>query len=1244
MVLPETLDSKPMKKRTHYLAAAFFFTWCAMISAPHASAASHTWDGGGGSSSWGTGTNWNPDGAVFNDTTDLTFAGSGFQTYTGVGTAGGTRTVRSITFNDSFSSATGRIRLNSSGAAGSGSINHLIFNSTTGNSNLILTANMTGAVDLGAGGSTVFGDARLTSNLILTNHSSSGSLSITSNITETTAGRSITKEGVGLITLSRPCSHTGPTTINAGTLRGNLSGDCANSELILNNAAATFMVGVTGTTGDWTCKDFTSAAAGTLQFNFSVNPGTTASPLVVTNLANFTVTPNVSVLVNTVPPAGTYPLMTWGSVSGTPPTSAQLTLSKFEFGKSAALQVSGNTLNLTVTAIAPYVVKENNTDDLGLGTSWVGGSAPAASQAAKWTSTVTSPNTTVLGSDVSWGGIIIEDPAGPVTIGAGNTLTLGPGGIDLSTASTDLSVNCGLALASNQTWNLAAGRNLAINGIVSGTYAITKQGAGTAVLAGNNSWSGDTTVSAGSLVLAASNVIPDGSSAGNVSIAGKLDLNGFNEGINGLSGAGSVDNSAASSTSTLTLGGNNQSATFSGVIEDSGASAVVNLVKTGTGTQTLSNANTHSGLTTINSGAIRITDPAALGTSDAGTAVNGGTAGANVARLELAGGITVVGESVNIKGGGNFVGALSSQSGINTWSGNVTVGAASTRIGASLGATLKVSGVIDSGTTAHGLTIRTGDVNSPVVLSGANTYLGDTIITLGKLQLEGGDNRLPIATRVIMGGAANATEFDLNGTNQEVAGLALGANPTVSNTIKNSAAGLATLTVNTATPSSFGGILQGPLAVVKKGAESLTLSGTSTFTGNITIDGGTLIAAGATHNPGVPVLGDRSSTRTITVNNGGTLRFDSGNVLGTSHVAITAPTLVINSGALVTNESPATNNALNDVQLNGGTLTATTGSSSGYAAWNLNGAVVSTGNSVISTSDPVNGTVMLKSSGDKTSTFDVTGSLTVSAPLVENSADSNFAKLVKTGPGVLTLTAANTYTDTTTVASGTLALVGGSQASPITVSSGASLGFTLGSPSTSSSSVDLTQGTVKITGTVDQTSSYTLITAAGGITGTPVLDATITGYALQVQDSGTKLVLAYVGTGSGYSTWSGGAAGDADANHDGVANAIAWALGAADPNAPATALLPVIDGTSDPAYLLFSFNRSDAAQADPNTTIQAQYGSLVGSWTPAVHDGDNVIIQVTDGSPSDAIVVKLKRATLAPGGRLFTRLHVTVAP
>ena len=75
------------------------------------------------------------------------------------------------------------------------------------------------------------------------------------------------------------------------------------------------------------------------------------------------------------------------------------------------------------------------------------------------------------------------------------------------------------------------------------------------------------------------------------------------------------------------------------------------------------------------------------------------------------------------------------------------------------------------------------------------------------------------------------------------------------------------------------------------------------------------------------VLGLPSNARTITVNPGIMLQVEAPNIFGQFY-ATNVPTLVINGG-VVTNADPtnsgAINNALNNVTLNGGTLTATTG-------------------------------------------------------------------------------------------------------------------------------------------------------------------------------------------------------------------------------------------------------------------------------------------------------------------------------
>jgi hypothetical protein len=135
--------------------------------------------------------------------------------------------------------------------------------------------------------------------------------------------------------------------------------------------------------------------------------------------------------------------------------------------------------------------------------------------------------------------------------------------------------------------------------------------------------------------------------------------------------------------------------------------------------------------------------------------------------------------------------------------------------------------------------------------------------------------------------------------------------------------------------------------------------------------------------------------------------------------------------------------------------------------------------------------------------------------------------------------------------------------------------------------------------------------------------------------------------GSAYDTWSGGVAFNTDTNGDGVDNGMAWVLGATNPSANAIGLLPTLDNTSDPDYFIYTYRRSDDANTDANTTIMVEYGSDLSAWTPAVHDGTNIIITPTDNffgtSPGvDKVEVKIKR-TLATGSKLFARLRVVLA-
>jgi autotransporter-associated beta strand protein len=398
---------------------------------------------------------------------------------------------------------------------------------------------------------------------------------------------------------------------------------------------------------------------------------------------------------------------------------------------------------------------------------------------------------------------------GATTITAG-TLLIGNGGSTGSLAPSS-AINNNSALVFNRTNAIAQGTDFAA--VIAGTGSLAMNGSGTLILSGDNTYTGTTTITAGTLQI------------GNGGTTGKL-----------------------STTSAIT---NNAALMFNrsnGVIQGSGFANTItgsgSLTNAGSGALTLNIENTYNGLTTVSAGSIKVLDANALGTTTAGTVVNGtGSGSAANARLELEGGITVTGESLALNGAGNFFGALSSTSGSNTWAGNVTIGSPGTRLGATTGNTLTVSGIIDSGAVETGLIIRTQDLTSPVVLSGANSYLGETQLLIGKLQIAGADNRLPVTSRLTMGssGSNPDAEFDLNGRNQEVAGIELlPAATAAKNAVNNSSATLSTLAINPAATSAFGGILKGNLALTKTGAGTQTLSGPNTYGGVTRIDHGVL--------------------------------------------------------------------------------------------------------------------------------------------------------------------------------------------------------------------------------------------------------------------------------------------------------------------------------------------------------------------------------------------------------------------
>ena len=106
-----------------------------------------------------------------------------------------------------------------------------------------------------------------------------------------------------------------------------------------------------------------------------------------------------------------------------------------------------------------------------------------------------------------------------------------------------------------------------------------------------------------------------------VDAGGRLDISLVNTGVStgSIEGAGDIFLGSKN----LTVGGNNLSTPYSGVLQDGGVNggAGGSLTKTGTGTLTLSGTNTYTGATTVNGGTLSVTGSVA---SSSGVTVNTG--------------------------------------------------------------------------------------------------------------------------------------------------------------------------------------------------------------------------------------------------------------------------------------------------------------------------------------------------------------------------------------------------------------------------------------------------------------------------------------------------------------------------------------------------------------------------------------------------------------------------------------------
>lgn len=564
-------------------------------------------------------------------------------------------------------------------------------------------------------------------------------------------------------------------------------------------------------------------------------------------------------------------------------------------------------VSVTGKSSAADITKNNVLDNLNLGSSWVGGAAPGTGDVAVWNSTSSLSN--LLGADQSWRGIRVTNTGASAAIGAGNVLTLGSGGIDMSTATGDFSIGSGLTLLQNtsQNWQIASGRALTISGaLVGGNGGVAHvTNAGTINVSSGTASSRLSFMTLNGVDVAAldasKNLVNATSVFAYLNPAGGS-TSGTQVGIDVLTTtAGATQAYRHSNSLTVTNGvrfnaANTQASSWT--VDTSSAGRVGTLphiiVTSNVGAQDV----IYNGLGGIraatSSGELFLHQLNASGKLIFNTTINANGAssltktGAGAVVIASASGytgVTRINEGTFQLGNGGTLGSVGSTSIVNN--GNLA---------------FNRTDVIAAGYNISGTGSVTQAGTGTVSLTGTNTYTGATNFNGGTVSFNSLSNfgngtalnfnggtlswngvTTDISTRTVTLGAGGGN-FNTNGNNV-----------TLANSIGNGGTG----------------------GLVKSGTGTLTLNGGS-YTGNSTVTGGTLVAngamaGGAAVDAGGTLGGSATYAGTVTVNSGGIIA--PGNSVGT----ITAGGLVLGTGSILNfefNNTPA-NDYINVTGTNG---------------------------------------------------------------------------------------------------------------------------------------------------------------------------------------------------------------------------------------------------------------------------------------------------------------------------------------
>jgi Ca2+-binding RTX toxin-like protein len=575
-----------------------------------------------------------------------------------------------------------------------------------------LTFNSTGAVSISENSDTIVTGTNTANSLLLTSETGTITDAVTTSLTVTNNARFV---GTAITLGDSPADTT-----NFGTLSFTSAGAVTITEDSTMNVAGTASntsaaLTLTSQTGDVRVQDTSAAndisATGAVLINVPTNDRFFISD------ANATITTaagGVTILADKMSIAGA--ITAAGQTVTLRPFS---TSDAINLGSAADGNTIANTLELTDAEL-----------DLITATNLVIGNAAAVTGQTITVLGVTTPANAANVTLVTGGNSRITFfNTGSLTATGNVTLTTnaaGTGGIDSGNAAVDVTTGGLLTITAGSSGigTLAAPLTLTTTTIVTNTattnatqFLSTATGA---TITSFDAGTGTITLLSGTFTLGANEVINNLTDI-TLTSPGALAMGGFTETFDALAGNGGVSGAGS-----LILGANNGTATHSGVI-----SGTMALTKIGTGTQTLSGANTYSGNTLVDGvGGTLILSGVNTGTGittvNAGTLlVNGSTTSittvaSNATGSGVLGGTGTINAAVTLQAGSTATFAPGSPT--NTTSDLAIVGNLTMDVGTTY--SVNVNGATPD--TQHDQTVVTGNV----ILGGATLVTTGTITTV----------------------------------------------------------------------------------------------------------------------------------------------------------------------------------------------------------------------------------------------------------------------------------------------------------------------------------------------------------------------------------------------------------------------------------------------------------------------------------------------------------------------------------